>query len=208
MASYDSTTTNYGYCECGCGEKTSLAPTTRSDRGWVKGEPVRFISGHNTTTQRRLGEVKASSVFDRFWAKVAFTANPDRCWDWQAAKSTNGYGFFKSDKLKHSHRVAYELTYGKIDGNLLVCHSCDNRLCCNPAHLFLGTTQQNTQDKVNKGRQAKGEKIASHKLTADQIQYIRTRFATGIYSKRQIAQEMKVGVENIRRIVKNKSWQL
>lgn len=75
------------------------------------------------------------------------------CSEWTGSQS-KGYGYIKVDgKMKLVHRVAYEIESGKpIPSGLQVCHSCDNPLCNNPKHLFLGTHKDNAQDKVHKGR--------------------------------------------------------
>lgn len=94
--------------------------------------------------------MKKSCDASRFWSKVDKAA---ACWQWQGSKFTTGYGAFSiGGKNRAAHRVAYELTHGAIEGGLHICHSCDNRLCVNPLHLFSGTRSDNMRDMVSKGR--------------------------------------------------------
>jgi hypothetical protein len=94
----------------------------------------------------------------RFWDKVKI-AGPNDCWEWQACKNKHGYGeFFFNGRRHGAHRVAYQLTYGDFDQNLVCCHKCDNTSCVNPKHLFLGTQQDNVDDMMKKGR----KKLATH----------------------------------------------
>jgi hypothetical protein len=100
--------------------------------------------------------VKHCSAECRFWSKVDKSGGPDACWNWMAksrSHSGNGYGNFNyNGKAAHAHRVAWELTNGPIPNGLFGCHKCDNPLCCNPAHLFLGTAKDNSADMHAKGR--------------------------------------------------------
>jgi hypothetical protein len=94
------------------------------------------------------------SRFKQFMSKVII-GPPDECWIWQGAVFDRGYGSFvwPEKKIQRAHVAAYVLFIGKIPKRkgkkkLYVCHSCDTPLCVNPAHLWLGTHRQNTEDKV------------------------------------------------------------
>lgn len=77
------------------------------------------------------------------------------CWEWTGGKNNVGYGFVRDgDKMRTAHRVSYEMHNNTtIPKGMCVCHSCDNPLCINPDHLWLGTRKQNSEDMIRKGRQ-------------------------------------------------------
>lgn len=106
---------------------------------------------------------------DKFWSRVSRGEVTD-CWEWQGGKNTTGYGLYslRSPNWLYertgrtmtqllSHRVAWYITKGDIGSDNRVnhlCHHCDNRLCCNPDHMFIGSMWDNVQDMLDKGRAA------------------------------------------------------
>ncbi len=96
---------------------------------------------------------KHVSVERRFIGKVSKTG-ADGCWVWMANTFRNGYGGFTlNGKHTLAHRASWVIFNGEIPTGLQVLHKCDNSLCVNPDHLFLGTAADNIYDMVSKGRQ-------------------------------------------------------
>lgn len=133
-------------CECGCGLPAPLAKTTSRKAGRAKGQPQRFVNGH--VLLRR----NAATPEQRFWECVT-KGDPSECWVWKGKISKGGYGYFYAQsKLFRAHRFSYEFHIAPIPEGLLICHHCDNRPCCNPNHLFVGTHADNNWDRIAKGR--------------------------------------------------------
>jgi hypothetical protein len=157
-------------------------------------------------------------VEERFWAKVA-QGDPDACWPWTAAifKKT-GYGqFHYQGRPQGAHRVAWMLANGEeLPSEIDVRHSCDNRPCCNPAHLSKGTREDNMQDAVQRGRMsrgaahsvsfvpARGERNGNSRLTQAQVDEIRRR--GGTISQRALAAEFGVSHRSIGKILIGQMW--
>jgi hypothetical protein len=126
------------------------------------------------------------------------------CIPWIGHINSNGYGVLGGDGLL-AHRIAYELAHGPIPSGLFVCHTCDNRKCCNPDHLFVGTNEDNMKDMASKGRAARGEKSARAKLMEADIRRIRLLAASG-RSFRSIGQEYSIYSAYVSAIVSRKRW--
>jgi len=143
----------YGYCHCGCGEKTAICVRDIPWQGYKRGEPRQFLRGH---AQRiRLTE----NEHTRFMAKVDTSAGPDGCWPFLGSRSPFGYGIFRSrGGDNQAHRYAYKHWNGPIPAGLFVLHDCDNPPCVNPKHLHLGTTTDNMRERSKRGRAPTGHK--------------------------------------------------
>lgn len=126
------------------------------------------------------------------------------CWIWQRSCIPGGYGalVLVGGERWIAHRFAYEMFVGLIPKGRLVLHECDTPPCCNPKHLFLGDHNSNAQDKVRKGRQARGENHGSARLTEKDVKAIRADSRPF----KEIAAEYGVRADHIRDIRKRKRW--
>lgn len=133
----------------------------------------------------------------------------DTCWIWTGAKSRHGYGATSINNPKKNnrgaHRASYELFKGDVPQDKLVCHSCDNRLCVNPDHLWIGTPKDNSQDMTKKNRCQKGNNHNRAILDEDKVIYIRFLCDNG-FKKPEIANFFGVDPDTIRLIARRKLW--
>lgn len=184
-------------CECGCGLPAPIATFNRPKHGWVKGQPKRFINGH----WRR-----HASPHKRFWGKVDMSGE---CWLWTASRLPEGYGQFTFHRRTfRAHRFSYELHFGPIPEDMLICHHCDNPPCVNPDHLFLGTDADNAADRKKKNRAAsiKGVKNGRAKLTESQVLEIRRLYIPGKITQRQIGNMFGIHNSIVSDIVRGEYW--
>jgi hypothetical protein len=127
------------------------------------------------------------------------------CWIWLGSVGSHGYGDFRmNNKGILAHRAAWELANGcPVPGGRFVLHHCDNKLCVNPAHLFVGTNTDNMRDKLRKGRHVPG--WCEEKLTQEQIDQIRALRAAGV-PQREVAARFHRHPDHIRKIANHKVW--
>lgn len=171
---------------------------------------------------------------ERFWKKVD-KCGADECWPW-IGWHQNGYGSVKLKGVVYRvHRVAFKLANPNDLGDRCICHRCDNSLCCNPNHLFIGTIVDNINDMVQKRRHGfgkthssvtriecrprgmrngsntkpekrpKGEGHGMHILLEPQIRKIRSLHAAGA-SRRSLRHMFNTSKSNIAFIVTGKTW--
>lgn len=130
-----------------------------------------------------------------------------RCWNWIKDLDKKGYGQihdYKNGKrvTRAAHRVSYEINKGEIPQGMIVCHSCDNRKCVNPNHLWIGTTQDNINDKLKKNRGLYGSKHQNSKLTEEDVLEIRASSE----KKAHLARKYKVSFMVITSILRRNTW--
>ena len=141
----------------------------------------------------------------KFWAR---TTERDGCLLWMGARVSNRYGNVSCQGRPWlAHRLAWVLTHGDIPEGLHVCHTCDNGLCVNPEHLFLGTQQENVWDMERKGRSRhpKGEHHGRAKLTSEQVAEAKALRAEG-WSTYRLGRHFGVSRTTIGSLLRGKTW--
>ena len=182
-----------GLCQCGCGAPVGLAKCNNPSRGWVKGEPLRYLQGHACRKPAKtLGDLMGNT-----------DGSITGCSEWRGPYNEHGYGYIvKNRRVVRVHREVWELTNGRIPEGLIIRHKCDNPKCCKVEHLELGTKRDNTQDMLARGRVSSGGMHATAKLTDAQALDIRqSRGAT-----KDLADYYKVSTTTIRNIRSRISW--
>ncbi len=164
----------------------------------------KYCSMHRARLSRH-GRLDKETYIETIFKKSKLM--PNGCIEWQGYKNKLGYGRRRFNGEKQLvHRMVYMLIHGgnPIPFGLLVCHTCDNPSCINPAHLFLGTQADNRQDCINKNRQraASGEKHWASKLTEVQARRIKSSPLLSDI----LAKTYGVTVETVYNIKKGRTW--
>lgn len=173
-----------GFCACGCGQVTKVAPYTSESLGWVRGHPIRFVTGHN---MRHLPD-PPYTIEDR--------GHETPCWIWAGVLNENGYGScpakWSERGTSRAHIVFYERQNGPVPNGLDLDHRCRVRNCVNPDHMEPVTRAINIQ----RGRSAK--------LTPAIVREIRALAATTPPS--ELALRFRVGQRAIWQVVARRTW--
>jgi hypothetical protein len=143
---------------------------------------------------------------NRFWKHVNI-AKPNECWEWKTTKHKLYPSFMFNRTMFQAHRIAYYLSNHRDPGILLVCHTCDNKKCCNPHHLFLGNFKINADDMYAKKRGVdnKGEKHGMSTLTNEIVNDIRKLHDLG-YNQREIASIHNIHQCTVSRLINRLRW--
>lgn len=149
-------------------------------------------------------KIELQDSFDEKWVSIPETS----CWWWVGVANKAGYGRIKrGGKQLYAHRVSHELHIGPIPEGMMVLHRCDNPCCVNPDHLFLGTHQDNMDDRAAKGRTShtsrnQGEACHAAKLNEQYVRIVRNSTASAAVT----AGFFGVSETTIRNIRSGKTW--
>lgn len=137
--------------ECGALIEKYVPPNVR---GKIRSGHTCSVACRNIMARRIRNKGREESFAARFWSRVDKSGGPMACWPWTANTLKTGYGLVRRGSRTHylTHRVALELDGRPVPDGMFGCHHCDNPSCCNPRHLYVGTQEQNVEDKTLKGK--------------------------------------------------------
>lgn len=143
------------------------------------------------------------------YIKSQCAEDASKCHIWTRSKDTHGYGsILHKGRVFILPRLVWILTWGPIPSGMLVLHSCNTPACCNPGHLWTGTSADNVRDREKKGRgrQRKGEGQHKAKLKDCDIISIRQRYAAGGVLQADLGRSFGVGQNTISRVILRQTW--
>lgn len=159
---------------------------------------------HGTTSNKVLVNLRSLPIKERLMRGIKKN-KISGCWEWQKGLFSNGYGQISINGHGVGvHRISYSEFIGEIPKELQVLHECDNPICINPDHLFLGTQQDNMTDMVGKGRSA----VATNKhakLTKATVLFLRRQFKNG-KSLQKFPEIYGVTLATIMNAVTGRTW--
>lgn len=148
---------------------------------------------------KRPSSISAKDKLDTYTYKSA------SCWIWIGGLVGVGYGeVWFGGKYWASHRLSYTVYKGEIPDGMEVCHTCDNRKCINPEHLFVGTRKDNAEDMSKKGRALRGERGTNVKLTNKLVAIIRKY--RGKLPQTRIAEIFSISQAQVCRVMTKRNW--
>lgn len=155
-----------------------------------------------------MANIPVGAEFAKFWSRVHIGPETE-CWVWTAGRHVHGYGTMRINKKDtNAHRASWEMMRGEIPEGLHCLHKCDNPSFCNPDHLFLGTHHENMSDRAAKNRTHRmdGTPRSNHRLTADQVQKVRSLYANSNLGCKEVAAEFGVTTNAIVVLIRGDTW--
>jgi len=190
----------FGYCHCGCGQRTNIAKEANRRKGHIAGQPMRFVRGHRARLPQFRPTGPRPGWLEHFWEQAEPVEGPlaTLCWRWTGAKYKNGYGKASvAGRTRYAHRLAYEEAIGEIPGRAQVNHLCDWKNCIATNHLVLGSHTINARDAASKG-------FLNRKLRAGNVQEMRYLHREG-WALPALAEKFSIAPESVKRIVATKT---
>ncbi len=179
-------------------EKDYKCCSSKCANDFRKGKATWKSFWRDATQEQKIERIKL------LYEKKVIRKSDNECWDWSGMIDDSGYASMKVHrKNEKASRMSWLMNFGEIPNGLLVCHTCDNRLCTNPKHLWLGTHQMNVTDMMSKGRHVVTRGGA--KLTEEQVKEIKKLLKEGI-TVTEIAKTYNMKQSSISLIKLGKNW--
>lgn len=157
---------------------------------YYDGKPCRYHS-------QRDGGSNLKSFREVFWSRAA-VGEPTDCWDWLGPMDHNDYGTcFLDKKLMKAHRAAYWYAFGNLPTGLSICHSCNNKKCVNPSHLYAAKNGDNIRD-------AAKANLLGKKLSAEDVLEIRAH--RDLFTGKEMAIIYGVTRHSISNVLRGHTW--
>lgn len=180
-----------------------------SVEGCVRPHNAKGLCTTHAERLKRTGSIaapKRPTPRERFSNYGGADGDSAQCWPWRGPRTASGYGVLVVGQQHiYAHRYAYELAYGEIPTDRpIIMHSCDTPPCVNPAHLSAGTLRANSDDKVGKGRQYRGESVWASKLTSNDVRSIRALY--GKLTAQELATKYGISAQHAVSVARRSSW--
>lgn len=164
-----------------------------------------YIVLKTRTKNSELTEEKNLDRIRKYYEK--YVIKQEGCWDWKGIIEHTGYAKLGIRPPIKAHRASWLIHKGEIPKGLIVCHTCDNRKCTNPDHLWIGNHKENIQDKIKKGRAntPKGMQLKVSKLNDEQVKEVKIHLKNGLTCS-EIGRKYGFSRKIISRIKNGETW--